>query len=101
LSTTSTPCAETWITGSTPYTGSPLIRSHTSKPVMSGSLTSNTTRSMSAPVSFASASPPLCASTTVKPARVSQLTSRYRLVALSSTTRMVASFMVIRAASGR
>jgi hypothetical protein len=29
----------------------------------------------------------------VKPARVNQLTSRYRLVALSSTTRIVAGFM--------
>ena len=38
--------ADTWMTGVVPSTGSALICSQTSKPVMSGSRTSSTTRSM-------------------------------------------------------
>jgi hypothetical protein len=82
------------MTGRAPYSGSLLIRSQTSKPLMSGSFTSSTIRSTSAPAGLVSASLPVSASTTVKPARDSQLTRRYRLVALSSTTRIVGRFMV-------
>ena len=66
-----------------------LIRSHTSKPLMSGSRTSSTTRSMCSRATRSSAAVPFSASTVTKPARVSQLTSRYRLGPLSSTTSTV------------
>jgi hypothetical protein len=52
-----------------------LIFSQTSKPLMSGSFTSSTTRSMPPSSNRASASDPVAASITVWPARRSQLAS--------------------------
>ncbi len=65
---------------------SALIHSQTSKPLTSGSRTSSTTSSTPPALMRSIASAPVCASVTWKPARVSQLTSTYRFVGLSSTT---------------
>ncbi len=63
--------AETWMTGREAVRGSTLIRSHTSKPVMSGSRTSTSTTSGLTWGSAARARPswPSAASTTWWPAR--------------------------------
>ena len=56
------------MTGSAPVAGSDLIRSHTSKPVMSGRCTSRMTRSTGSWATSASASSPVRPSVTTWPA---------------------------------
>ncbi len=87
LSSRWTKVVEMCSTGIAHVAGSDLMRRQTSNPSMSGNLTSRMTRSGREPTSR-SASLPVAASWTSKPARISVFASVYRLAASSSTSRM-------------